>query len=301
MLSCFCFSFGPKKSLVSWLGQRALWTGVKHGSSCGAIVASTPKVWPKVLKSTGFSNKRNPKRSQKKLLSSWLHYSIIVGLRLSWLSNPPVIIIIDDRILIKGNYHSDYMISDDHIPQIPLDHHDSIFKLPCGGKESPKGIQKIVATQVSPQSEMVSMSDVGAWHFNHYRQGSRFHVAMIVMIQLQSWRTVATGCFFTPLRYLAPANCTYATSAKSANSQINGWSVDDQSMISWWLERNCWVIWGCNGRNRRRALGQFGSRSSGRQLWNTTVSCHKKSALILKNALLIQTNKFFRMLLWAPT
>jgi len=33
------------------------------------------------------------------------------------------------------------MISDDHIPQIPLDHHDSIFKLPCGGKESPKGIR----------------------------------------------------------------------------------------------------------------------------------------------------------------
>lgn len=73
------------------------------------------------------------------------------------------------------------MISDDHIPQIPLDHHDSIysiFKLPCGGKESPKGIQKIVATQViqvSPQSEMVSMSDVGAWHFNHDRQASRCH------------------------------------------------------------------------------------------------------------------------------
>ena len=134
------------------------------------------------------------------------------------------------------------------------------------------------------------MSDVGAWHFNHYRQGSRFHVAMIVMIQHQSWRTVATGCFFTPLRYLAPANCTYATSAKSANSQINGWSVDDQLMISWWLERNCWVIWGCNGRNRRRALGQFGSRSSGRQLWNTTVSCHKKSALILKKCT-FDTNK----------
>jgi hypothetical protein len=113
------------------------------------------------------------------------------------------------------------MISDDHIPQIPLDHHDSIFKLPCGGKESPKK-SAIVATQVSPQSEMVSMSDVGAWHFNHYQQASRFHVAMIVMIQLQSWRTVATACFFTPLRYLAPANCTYATSAKSANSQING-------------------------------------------------------------------------------
>ena len=114
-------------------------------------------------------------------------------------------------------------------PQIPLDHHDSIFKLPCSGKESPKGIQKIVATQVSPQSEMVSMSDLGAWHFNHYRQASRFHVAMIVMIQLQSWRTVATGCFFTPLRYLAPSNCT-AKSAKSASSQINGWSVDDHLM-----------------------------------------------------------------------
>ena len=82
---------------------NVLFGPVKHGSSCGAIVASTPKVWPKMLKSTGFSNKRNPKsRSQKKLLSSWLHYSIIVGLRLSWLSYPPVIIIIDDRILIKS-------------------------------------------------------------------------------------------------------------------------------------------------------------------------------------------------------
>ena len=156
------------------------------------------------------------------------------------------------------------------------------------------------------------------------------------MIQLQSWRTVATGCFFTPLGYLAPANCT-AKSAKSANSEINGWSVDDQLMISWWsvddqwmiswwlvddqlmingwsmddqlmiswwsvddqwmiswwsvddqlmmswwLERTCWVIWGCNGGNRRRALGQFGSRSSGRQRWNTSVSCHEKVSFDLK-------------------
>ena len=68
-------------------------------------------------------------------------------------------------------------------------------------------------------------------------------------------------------------------------------SMDDQLMISWWLERNCWVIWGCNGRNRRRALGQFGSRSSGQQLWNTTVSCHKKSAFIFKKICTFDSNK----------
>ena len=63
---------------------------------------------------------------------------------------------------------------------------------------------------------------------------------------------------------------------------ISWWSVDDQLMMSWWLERTCWVIWGCNGRNRRRALGQFGSRSSGRQRWNTSVSCHEKVSFDLK-------------------
>ena len=179
--------------------------------------------------------------------------------------------------------------------------HDAIFKLPCGGKESPKGIRNRSHPGVSSIWDGVH-EWCGRLAFQSRPTGFTFsrchdrHDPTSVMANRGHWMLLHS------IEVLGTCKLHIFCSAKSANSEINGWSVDDQLMISWWLERNCWVIWGCNGRNRRRALGQFGSRSSGRQLWNTTVSCHKKSALILKKyALLIQTKKFFRMLLWAPT
>ena len=58
---------------------NVLFGPVKHGSSCGAaiVAASTPKVWPKMLKSTGFSNKRNPFVDSKR--NSYHHDYIIVS------------------------------------------------------------------------------------------------------------------------------------------------------------------------------------------------------------------------------
>ena len=120
------------------------------------------------------------------------------------------------------------MISDDHIPQIPLDHHDSIFKLPCGGKESPKGIQKIVATQVSPQSEMVSMSDVGAWHFNGATNS--------FTLPWSSWSNFSHGEPW-PLDasslHWGTWHLQIAHMQHLQNLRIRR-SMDDQLMISWW-------------------------------------------------------------------
>ena len=138
------------------------------------------------------------------------------------------------------------MISDDHIPQIPLDHHDSIFKLPCGGKESPKGIQKIVATQVSPQSEMVSMSDVGAWHFNGATNS--------FTLPWSSWSNFSHGepwpldasslHWGTWHLQIAQQNQQNLRIRRSMDDQlmISWWSMDDQLMISWWSVDDQWMI-----------------------------------------------------------
>ena len=68
------------------------------------------------------------------------------------------------------------------------------------------------------------------------------------------WRTVATGCFFTPLRYLAPAK----SAAKKSKQSVDQWMINGSSMDHQWINglMDPWMINGWSVDQLRTCHGE---------------------------------------------